>query len=184
MGRSPVFWQPFTKISWAGMQLVAAYWAGFAWAWFLVLLRKSGNQANYQFFLKVLVRRMIVYTACNPLNFLWAPFSLNEPPNLLDYYKFDCRKSENMKIRRPDWSGSCLIGQVAVWSKSGSCMIDQATAWSKSGSCLIDQAAEMVKSGSCMIDQAAAWSIRTLVYEKSTWSNPPLRGPYIGLTLL
>ena len=42
---------------------------------------------------------MIVYTACNPLNFLCAPFSLKQPPNLLDYYTFYCRKSENMKIR-------------------------------------------------------------------------------------
>ena len=25
---APLFWQPFTKRSWAGMQLVAAYWAG------------------------------------------------------------------------------------------------------------------------------------------------------------
>ena len=45
---------------------------------FLVLLRKSGNQANYTF--------------CNLLNFLWVPFSLKEPPNVLDYYKFDWKK--------------------------------------------------------------------------------------------
>ena len=56
---------------------------------------------------------MIVYTACNPLYFLWAQFSLKEPPNLLYYYNLDCKKSENMKIRqlpdqnqaRPYWSG-------------------------------------------------------------------------------
>ena len=69
---------------------------------------------------------MIVYTALLPLNFLWAPFSLKEPPNLLDYYKLDWRKSENMKIRRlPDRSGSGLIDQAAARLKSGSCLIDQ-----------------------------------------------------------
>ena len=51
-------------------------------------------------FLKVYVRRMIVNTACKPLNFLWGPFALKEAPYLMDYYKLDCRKSENMKIRR------------------------------------------------------------------------------------
>ena len=34
---------------------------------------------------------MIVYTALLPLNFLWAPFSLKEPPNLLE----KIRKYEN-----------------------------------------------------------------------------------------
>ena len=60
----------------------------------------SENQANYLIFLKVKVMRMIVYNTCNPLNFLYAPFSLKEPPNLLDYYKLNWRKSENMKIRQ------------------------------------------------------------------------------------
>ena len=107
---------------------------------------------------------MIVYTTCNPLNFPWAPFSLKEPPNLLDYYKLDCNKLENMKIRRlPAWSGSCLIkirpgliGQVAAWSKPGSCLIDWAAARSKSGSRLTDLVATMIKLGSCLTDQAAA----------------------------
>ena len=53
---------------------------------------------------------MIVYTICNPLNFLWAPFSLKEPPNLLDYYMFSV---ENLKILKLGGlfvrSGSCLI---------------------------------------------------------------------------
>ena len=53
---------------------------------------------------------MIVYIALLPLNFLRAPFSLKEPPNMLDYDKLDWRKSENIKIRRqPDRSDSCLI---------------------------------------------------------------------------
>ena len=106
-----------------------------------------------------------------PLNFLLAPFSLKEPPNLLDHYKLDWSNSENMKIRRlPDWLGRCLIKirqrsdqsgcclnkirQLPDWS--GSCLIGQAVAWSKSGICRIDQAATMVKSGSCLIEQAAA----------------------------
>ena len=47
-------------------------------------IRRSGK---LPIFFKVQVRRMIEYTACNPLNFLWAPFSLKEPHNVLDYYK-------------------------------------------------------------------------------------------------
>ena len=105
---------------------------------------------------------MIVYTACNPLNFLLAPISLKQPPHLPDYYKLDCRKSENMKIRQlPDWSGSCLIKIRSQPDQSCCCpikirqrLIDQAAAWSKLGSRLIAQAATMVKSGSCLIDQA------------------------------
>ena len=66
-----------------------------------------------------------VYNACNPLNFLWALFSLRGPPHFLDYDKFHLTKPENMKIRRlPHRLGCCLI-------KSGSCLIDQATAYSK-----------------------------------------------------
>ena len=46
---------------------------------------------------------MIVYTSCNPLNFVLAHLSFKEPPSLLDYYKLDWRKSENVRIRRlPD----------------------------------------------------------------------------------
>ena len=81
--------------------------AWFAWAGFLVLLRKSGNQANYLISLKVLGMRMIVYTAWNSLNFLWDSFYLEEPPYFLDYYK-----SENQKIWK---SGGCLIGQTVAW---------------------------------------------------------------------
>ena len=95
---------------------------------------------------------MIVYITCNPLNFLWATFSLMESHNLLDYYKLT---GGNQKVWKSK-SGSGLIGQVAAWSKSGSCLIIQAAAWSKSGSFLINQAATMVISGSSLIDQAAA----------------------------
>ena len=70
--------------------------------------------------------------------------------NLLDYYKFNWRTSEYLKIRH------CLIDQATTRLKSGSWLIDQAAAWSKSGGCLIDQAATKVKSGDCLIDQAAA----------------------------
>ena len=67
---------------------------------------------------------MIVNTAFNPLNFLWARFSFKEPPHLLDYYKLDCRKSENMKIRQlPDWSDSCLIKIRLQPNRSGCCLI-------------------------------------------------------------
>ena len=74
----------------------------------MVLLRKSGDQANYLKNVIAYVRRMIVYTTCNPLNFLWAPFSLKEPPHLLDYYMFSV---ENLKILE---SGGCLFGQAAA----------------------------------------------------------------------
>ena len=59
---------------------------------------------------------MIEYTTCNPINFLLANFSLKEPPHLLDNYKLDGRKSENMKIRWLSyWSGSCLIKIKPCW---------------------------------------------------------------------
>ena len=79
------------------------------------MLRKSGDQANYLIFLKVLVRRIKVYTACNPLNFLWAPFLIKGPPHSLEYYNLDWRKSEKIKIRRlPIPSGCCTDQNQAV----------------------------------------------------------------------
>ena len=58
------------------------------------------------------------------LNFLRALFFLNIwPPYLLKYYKFNCRKTENLKIRH------CLIDQATPRSESGRCLVDQAAAW-------------------------------------------------------
>ena len=62
------------------------------------------------------------------------PFSLKEPHNVLDYYKLDWRKCQNIKIRRlpdqsgnrqieirqlPDWSGCCLIEIRQLPKRSG-----------------------------------------------------------------
>ena len=78
---------------------------------------------------------MLLDTPFDPLNSFRAPFLLKGPPNLLDYYQFKCRKSENLKIRQvPDCSGGYLI-------EIRHCLIDQATARLKSGHCSIDQAA-------------------------------------------
>ena len=43
--------------------------------------------------------------------------------NLLDYYKFNCRKSEYMKIRH------CLIDQATTRLLSGRCLIDLIKIW-------------------------------------------------------
>ena len=104
----------------------------------MVLLRKSGDQANCLIFLNVLVRRIIVYTACNPLNILWAPFFPKGPPHFLDYYKLDWRKSETMKIRQlPDRSGCCLI-KIRQWpDRSACCLIKIWQLPNQSGHCLI-----------------------------------------------
>ena len=128
---------------------------------FFVSAQKIRQSGKLPIFLEVYARRIIVYTVYNPLNFLWAPFSLKEPPYLLDYYKLDCRKSANMKIwRLPDRSGSCLIKIRPRPDWSGCCLIkirqrliDQAATMVKAGSCLIDQAAARLKSGICLIDQ-------------------------------
>ena len=58
----------------------------------------------------------------SPLNSFRAPFLLMRLHNLLDYYKFNCRKSEYLKIRH------CLIDQATARLKSGRCLIDQAAA--------------------------------------------------------
>ena len=92
---------------------------------------------------------MLLNTPFYLQNFYRAPFLLKLPPNLFKYYKFNSRKSENIKIRH------CLIDQATTRSKSGGCLIDQAPARSKSGGCLIDQAPARSKSGGGLIDQAA-----------------------------
>ena len=51
---------------------------------------------------------MLLDTSFNPLNSFMAPFLLMRLYNLLDYYKFNCRKSEYLKIRR------CLIDLVTA----------------------------------------------------------------------
>ena len=104
---------------------------------------------------------MIVYTACNLLNFLLAPFSLKEPLNLLVYYKLDSWKSENMKIRRlPDRSASCQIKIRPGPDRSGCCLIKirQLPHWS--GRCWIKIRQPHVPSGSHhgKIRQLPDWS--------------------------
>ena len=75
------------------------------------------------------------------LNFR-APFLLEGPPKLLEYYKFTCKESESLKTRH------CLIDKVTARLKSGSCLIDKTATKVKSGGCHIDQAAAGLKSGS------------------------------------
>ena len=65
---------------------------------------------------------MLLYTPFDPLNSFRAPFLLKGPPNLLDYFHVNCRKSENLKIRH------CLIDLATTRFKSGSCLIYLAAA--------------------------------------------------------
>ena len=150
-------------------------------------------------FLEICVRRMIVYTACNPINFLRAPFSLKEPPNLLEYYKLDSKKSENMKIRPlPDWSGSCLIkirlGLIKIRQLpdlSGHCLIKIRQPPDRSSSHHGKIRKLPAWSGSCQIEirqlpdwnQAAAWSIRTPVRKKSNHYNRSYVVKFLALHL-
>ena len=55
---------------------------------------------------------MLLDTPLDPLNSFRATFLPKWVPNLLDYCKFNCRKSENLKIRH------CLINQATARSKS------------------------------------------------------------------
>ena len=68
---------------------------------------------------KSMVRIILLNTPLYLLNFFRFPFLLKWTPNLLKYYKFNSRKSENFKIRH------CLIDQATARSKSGGCLIDQ-----------------------------------------------------------
>ena len=51
---------------------------------------------------------MLLDTSFNPLNSFRAPFLLMRLHNLLDYYKFNCRKFGYLKIRH------CLIAYYPV----------------------------------------------------------------------
>ena len=42
---------------------------------------------------------MLLDTQFDPLNSFWAYLLIKGHPNLLDFYKFNCRKSHNSKIR-------------------------------------------------------------------------------------
>ena len=61
-------------------------------------------------------------TPFDPLNSFMAPCLLIRLPNLLDYYQFSSKKSENLKIRH------CLINQATAILKLGSWLIYQAAA--------------------------------------------------------
>ena len=101
---------------------------------------------------------MLLESPFDPLNSFMAPFLLKGPPNLLDFYRLNCRKSKNLKIRHCliDQATARSIDQAAARSKSGRCLINQAATKVKLGGCLINWAAARWKSGSCLIDQAAA----------------------------
>ena len=91
--------------------------AWFAWAEFLILLKKLGYQANYLIFLKVYVRRMIVYTA----------LTIRQVPDRSGSFLINNRQL-------PDWSGHCLINNRQLPGWSGHCLINnrQLPNWSGS----------------------------------------------------
>ena len=125
---------------------------------------------------------MLSDTPFDPQNSFWAPFPLRNPPNIHDYYKFNCRKSKNLTIMRlSDWSGNsqieimqppdwhpALVRQVPDkirrlpdWSYSHHCKIRRLPDWS--GSCQIEikqlpkyQATPILKVGAFQIDQVSA----------------------------
>ena len=66
---------------------------------------------------------MLLDTYIDPINFLRASFSLKGYLNILDDYKFTCRKSDNLAATRLK-SGACQIVRVIARLKSGS-LIDQ-----------------------------------------------------------
>ena len=116
----------FSWFAWAG--LIRLGWgAWFAWAGFFILLRKIRQifQPQQSCWGKYAIRQtikicemskvkiMLLNTSLNLLNFFRAPFLFKWCPNLLKWYNFKCRKSEQFLIRHR------LLDQAPNRPKSG-----------------------------------------------------------------
>ena len=103
-------------------------------------IRRSGKLPN---FFNVYVRRMIVNTTCNPLNFLWAPFLLRR---LLIWWITTSKTVENQAAARSarqlpnqNQAAACLVRllpdqnrQLPDQNQAGTWSIRQPPDWSDS----------------------------------------------------
>ena len=82
----------------------------------MILLRQMRQSGKQPKFVKSEVKMILLDTSFYPLNSFRANFLLMRLHNLLDYYKFNCRKSEHLKTRHR------LIDQETARLKSGRCL--------------------------------------------------------------